>query len=72
MKYGKVFQVSAHKSKKKLPLIIDGKVKYLVNASKKFILIMVKIGASSEVNVMLSMIYNMFSSHEQYVEEKQM
>jgi len=37
-----LFHVSAYKSSKKLPLVIDGHVKNLVNASKIFVLIMVK------------------------------
>jgi len=58
VKDGKMFLASAHKSRKKLPLVTTGQVKHLVNASKMFILIMVKIGASSEVNLTLSAMCN--------------
>ena len=60
MKYENMFRVSKYKSKKKLPLVTTSQVKHLVNASKKFILIMVKIGALGEVNVMLLVVYNTY------------
>ena len=58
MNDGKVFQVNTHKSKKRLPMVIASQVKHLGNASKKFVLIMVKIQSLDEVNVTLSMVCN--------------
>ena len=36
VKDGKVFWVNAHKSRNKLPMVISGQVKHLINASKIF------------------------------------
>jgi len=58
VKDGKAFLSSAHKSKKKLPLVTSSQLKHLVNAFKKKFLIMVKIEASGEVNLMLLVAYN--------------
>jgi len=58
MKYGKVFLASAHNTRKKIPLLTTSQVKHLVNASKRILLIMVKIEASSEVNLMLKVVCN--------------
>ena len=52
------FLASAHKSRKNLPLVTFSQVKHLVNPSKNFVLIMVKIGALSEVNLTLLVAHN--------------
>jgi len=48
-----MFLASAHKSRKKIPLVTTNQVKRMLNSSKKFVMIMVKIGALGEVNLML-------------------